>query len=130
MYLVKTYLSLSPIEGIGVFAAEDISAGAPVWRFVEGFDLVLREEDVQALPMPAQEHLIKHAFWSLGKIYLCGDYGQFTNHSPNPNTGFSTDVIVETALRDIKKSEEITSDYRSFDERSHDKIGILTIASI
>ena len=37
MLLVKTRLGKSRIHGLGVFAAQPIRKGQPVWRFVEGF---------------------------------------------------------------------------------------------
>ena len=38
MMLVKAQLKESPIEGIGVFAAEPIAKGTEVWRFEPQFD--------------------------------------------------------------------------------------------
>ena len=42
MLLVRTYLDRSALHGIGVFAAELISATTVVWRFTPGFDLDLK----------------------------------------------------------------------------------------
>jgi hypothetical protein len=38
MLLVKTYLSASPIHGIGLFAAEPIAKGTVIWCFDERVD--------------------------------------------------------------------------------------------
>jgi SET domain-containing protein len=125
MYLIKTYLDKSAIQGVGVFAGEDIPKGTVVWRTVEGFDQILEPDHVKKLPAAAQKYIARYAFVYKGKFYLCGDHGQFTNHSENPNTGNwpDKDSIEEVALRDIKKGEEITSDYRTFDESSLNGLG-------
>lgn len=41
MLLVPTFLSQSPIHGLGLFAAEPVSQGAVVWKFAPGFDLTV-----------------------------------------------------------------------------------------
>jgi len=53
-----------------------------------------------------------------GKYCLCSDYGNFFNHSKNPNSlskyyDDEEEVIVK-AIRDIRSGEEITDDYSSF----------------
>jgi SET domain-containing protein len=123
MYLVKTYLDRSSIEGVGVFAGEDIPEGMVVWDLVEGFDQVLDPADVQKLPEKAQQYIKKYAYLARGKLYLCSDHGQFTNHSDAPNVISAPDGSEkEIAARDIKKGEELTSDYREFDEESRGKL--------
>ena len=125
MYLIKTYLSASPIHGVGVFAGEDIPKGTPVWEFTPNFDQRYTPEEFANLPEAARAHIVYHGFKWQGHIYHCGEYGQFTNHSETPNTGNwpDRDSLSETALRDIKKGEEITSNYLNFDEFSHEKLG-------
>lgn len=119
MYVIKTYLDKSPIEGIGVFAGEDVPQGAVVWRLVPGFDLVLAPGPaVENLPERARAHLKRHAYLSAGRLILCADHGQYTNHSETPNTGSADDQDVEYALKPIRKGDEITADYRLFDEES------------
>jgi SET domain-containing protein len=122
MYAVKTYLAPSPLDGVGVFAGEDIPKGALVWELVEGFDLVFAPEEVAKMPERSRAHIKKHAFFWKNKYYLCGDYGQFTNHSDNPNTGNIPGSMSEIALRAIKQGEEITADYRTFDEHSQENL--------
>ena len=129
MYLIKTYLDRSKIEGVGVFAGQDIPKGTKVWEPVPGFDQIMDPAHVKTLPPAAQRYIERYAFVHRGRVYLCGDHGQFTNHSDNPNTGNwpSPDGEVEVALRDIKKGEELTSDYRIFDEYSREKLGFTVI---
>jgi len=126
MYCIKTYVDKSPIHGLGVFAGEDIAEGTKIWEFVEGFDQVIPEENVAKFPQQAQDYLETYAYVLNGKLFLCGDHGVYTNHSDVPNTGPAPGAAedngygYEVALRDIKKGEEITSDYRVFDEVSRD----------
>ena len=99
MYAVKTYLAPSALDGVGVFAGEDIPKGALVWELVEGFDLVLTPSDVIRMPERSRAHINRHAFFWKKKYYLCGDYGQFTNHSENPNTGNISGSLSEVPAR-------------------------------
>jgi len=118
MYCVKTYVDKSPIHGLGVFAGEDIAKGTKVWEFVDGFDRTISEEDVLKLPQQAQDYLDTYAYMADGKFCLCGDHGIYTNHSETPNSGSDNGSDYQVALRNIKKGEEITSDYREFDDTS------------
>lgn len=114
MLLVKTKIGLSEIDGIGLFADEDIQKDTVVWDYNPIIDKVLTPEEVRGLPLITQEHLDKYSFFDRGHYILCGDHAIFTNHSKNPNLGSTIDVSF--ALRDIKKGEEITDDYDTYDE--------------
>ncbi len=123
MYVVKTYLDRSAINGIGVFANQDIPKGTIVWTMVHGFDQVFDHAFVQNLPEVGREYVRKYAYLERGKFYLCGDHGKFTNHSDTPNVTNALDGSEdEIAARDIKKGEELTSDYRTFDDESREKL--------
>lgn len=55
-----------------------------------------------------------HAFFDEGFYILCGDHGDFFNHSDNPNVYSRT---TETyAARDIECGEELTDNYNTYDE--------------
>lgn len=119
MLQVKTLLLPSPIHGTGVFAAEDISAGAIVWQFDPERDLVL-PRDLGAGEGVAR-YLAHFAYFDSGRngFVLCGDNAKWMNHSDTTNTravfeegGFVYDRDV--AVRDIAAGEEITCDYRAF----------------
>lgn len=122
MYVVQTYLGASAIEGIGVFAGEDIRKGQTVWEFIEGLDTRVDPADIPKFPPRVQEHLKRHTYLNGGKLYLCGDHGQYTNHSETPNTRHDLATHRDIALRDIRKGEEITADYREFDEISQNSL--------
>ena len=82
------------------------------------------EAHIKTLPALAQAYIAKHAFLWKGEYYLCGDLGQFTNHSETPNSKNwpNSENLSEVASHDIKKGEEITADYRNFDEASREKL--------
>lgn len=122
MYIIKTYLDRSAIAGIGVFAGEDIKKGAVVWELVRGFDQIFTVAQVNAMPPRAQEYIGRYAYLEKNLYYLDADHGPFTNHADNPNT-IVQDECSMIAARDIKAGEEITSDYREFDEHSKEDLG-------
>ena len=63
MLMVKTRIAPSSIAGIGVFADQDIPAGTVTWRFVPGYDLLLTQIAIDALPEPARSSLLDLAYY-------------------------------------------------------------------
>ncbi len=129
MLLVKTYLAPSAIEGMGLFAAEDIAKGAVVWEFVPRVDVLFDADAIADLPPPAQEMCRRYSYLdNKHNAYVyCGDDARFVNHSDDPNTEGkyppNNKFGIDVAVRDIPAGEEITCDYRSFDAESVDKLG-------
>jgi SET domain-containing protein len=128
MYLIKTYLAESNIAGIGVFAAEDVSAGTVVWKYVPGFDQSITPGQFERLPPQAREFMRTYSYFNGGAHHLDGDHGRFTNHSDEPNTGLDEQkrFVARSAIR---KGEEITSDYREFDANWREKLGLAITTS-
>lgn len=123
MLLVETYLAPSPIHGIGLFAAKRIEQGAIIWEFLPRFDQELSEEEIGRLSEPCREAVLNYAYYNARKkrFVLCANDARFMNHSDHPNTvsvGFETgeEEGRTIAAHDILPGEEITEDYRSFDE--------------
>ena len=122
MMLVRTKLGLSSIHGIGLFADQDIPKGTPVWEFTPGFDQEIPREQFEKIPEAARNDFLKYSYTSKkngGYYILCCDDGRFFNHSEEPNvtsmpSGTGSEDI-DVAARDIKKGEELTCDYRSFE---------------
>ena len=130
MMLVNTRVAPSAIHGLGLFAAEFIPQGAPIWRLVPEFDREFSPEQFAGLPLPAQEHARWFGFVSQesGQRILSGDHACFMNHSTTPNTGapFAASTPVTTiALRDIAAGEEITCNYFDFDADAGRKLGLV-----
>lgn len=121
MYLVRTYLDYSPIHGLGVFAAEDIAPGTAVWRFIPGIDRTLDPAAVEKYPVAAQQFVQTYGYLADGKWWMCRDHAMFCNHDDNPNTR-EGGVHGDVSVRPIRKGEEITCDYRSFDDSADKKL--------
>jgi SET domain-containing protein len=125
MLLVRTRLDRSPIEGIGLFAAECIPRGAIVWQFAPGFDLVLTQRDIRALSLQAREQVERYAYLDrrTGELILCGDDARFFNHSDHPNVvDARNDPGRCVASRDISMGEELVCDYYEFDVTAAEKL--------
>ncbi|MBS0250397.1 MAG: SET domain-containing protein [Proteobacteria bacterium] len=129
MLMVKTRLGPSDIAGIGLFAAEDIPKGTVTWRFMERFDRLLTEDEMESLPEVARCGLLDHVYLheASGMFVLCADNARFMNHADHPNTeGVHEPGSIEgydIASRDIRAGEEITCDYRTFDAHVDRKLG-------
>lgn len=127
MYLVPVEIKKSKIEGRGVFSRLNIPKGAIVWRYKKGHDHVLSKLDFNALPQNKKNELRRVGYLSETTdrfIYPpADDPACYTNHSSNNNTAvvYDSEISEEpifVANRDINKGEEITNDYREFDEFS------------
>ena len=113
--MIKTRVGQSAIHGTGVFAAEDVTVGAPVWRFHPRVDQILSDADVAALPEACRIFLSVYAYKSKdlgGRLVLSGDHARFLNHSNDPNT--EEHHFVSVACKPIRVDDEITCDYRAF----------------
>jgi SET domain-containing protein len=118
MFRVPTYVSRSSIHGFGVFAAAPIPKGTVIWQFDEGADWILTEAEMAAFPEKLQAQMEAWTYQGEdGTFILCSDGAKFMNHSFEPNcddSGFYQTV----AARDIAAGEELTCDYREFDQKS------------
>lgn len=129
MLMVKTRLCVSPIAGIGLFADEDIPAGTITWRFIPGFDQLFSESQLQSLPEPARTQMRTYTYKheATGKHVYCLDNARFMNHAGDPNTkGVHEEGGIEgydVATRPIRKGEEMTCDYHTFDGTVAEKLG-------
>lgn len=118
MLLVKTYLAQSSINGIGLFAAQDIPPNTVMWELNPAIDITLSKEQLNSLSQAAYEQVVKYAYIEINtnKIILCGDDARFFNHSDNSNC---YDIQDEFGGKTISKKyinagEELTCDYRLF----------------
>lgn len=114
MLIIKTCVGLSEIRGLGLFADEPIRKGQVIACWMPMFDAQYLEQEVSGLPEPIRSTIMKYGFLSAGKWHLNGDDMRFMNHSDTPNIGCS--LTMDFALRDIEDGEELTTDYRWFDE--------------
>jgi SET domain-containing protein len=117
MLLIDTFVGPSPIEGVGVFAAEPIKAGQIIYRFEPGFDRLIRQDELALLPDPIKRFIDRYTYphpAEAGVVVLDADNGRHMNHSESPNTDFR-DAVIGRAIRDIAPGEEITCNYAEFE---------------
>lgn len=118
MLLVETYLSPSPLEGLGVFASQFIPKGQKLWQLDPAVDILLSPLQVAERPEVYQGFIRRYAYFdrTLGAYLLDGDHARFLNHCDTPNLDFSAADGSGVAARDIQVDEEILCDYRQFME--------------
>lgn len=112
----------SPIHGVGLFADEFIPKGTITWRFDSDWDIIFTKDEVEKMP-ENQKCLIKFFAYFSDKrqayIYSIDD-SRFLNHSAHPNHDvlpIPNEVeLCNVANRDIQIGEELTVDYRVFDD--------------
>ncbi|MGO9546250.1 MAG: SET domain-containing protein [Rhodomicrobium sp.] len=117
MMLVRTYLSNSTIEGVGIYAAEPIKAGDVIWRLEPKFDVLVTDQEIEAWPAHMDGFIDRYCYQhrDLPKTWVLElDNGRFMNHSNTPNSNFE-EFYVGYATRDILPGEEITCSYFDFD---------------
>ncbi len=117
MMLVRSHVAQSPIEGLGVYAAEFIPAGTLIWKLNPDFIATFSRSNLGDLPAHIQEFVEKYSFPDFDNtdlLYVELDNGRFMNHSEAPNTDF-TAFSEGYATRDIAEGEEITCNYYEFD---------------
>jgi hypothetical protein len=113
MLLVRAEVRSSPIHGTGLFAAEAIAKGRPVWVFHPRIDHIFLNSE--ALPTAVRRLIRRHGYIDGAWFVVPGDYAMFINHSPAPNVGVDNkENSIDCALRDIAIGEELTQDYRKY----------------
>lgn len=114
MFTVATVVKASPIQGVGVFAAQFIPAGTVIWDFTPGVDWKLTPHEISSFPQPFQALLRRYCYLDENGVYiLCGDNAKFMNHSESPNCDDGGSRT--SAIRDIQIGEELTCNYSLFD---------------
>ena len=124
MLLIPTSSKQSDIHGMGLFAAEDIAAGTPLWRFSPGLDLEISEANFDKLTRYEQDVILFYGFRNsrTKKYYLPFDDLRFVNHAgqgsmviDEARASTEDDVaFVLVAARDIVAGEELTLNYSDF----------------
>jgi len=121
MMFVKTKVKSSRIAGLGLFADQPIKKGVVVWKFTPGFDLKFTQAQVKKFPKQVREFLKVYSWFSQKSKKYCfsSDNGRYFNHSSRPNCLSAyvegEEEVVTRAVRNIKKGEEMTDDYTTFE---------------
>ena len=110
---MTVYIDAAPGKGRGVFAAKDFKEGeiievCPV-IIVPGGETKLMDDSIMS------DYVFEWTEEPETYAVVLG-YGSIYNHSNEPNAEFDTDyenhTMVFSAIRDIKKGEEICTDYQ------------------
>lgn len=115
MYLVKTSIHESRIEGDGIFAAQSIPRGTIIY-FLKIGDVVIRPNEIPLLPQEEMDKIVKYGMQDESGNWLLGEGEEKLNHSCDANSLslFVDDIYCDIAVRDISEGEEITADYSLF----------------
>ena len=119
MILIDTYLDKSKIQGVGVFAKENVKKGEKIKEVRPEFEIEFNSDNLPKMPLALAKFIDTHSYErELGsKILVMGiDNEKYLNHSDDPSVddeGY--------ALKDIKIGDEITINYMDFDD-SVDKL--------
>lgn len=110
----------SPIEGIGVFALQDIPKGCRSMFSKATADeqwITISKTEVENLPEHAKALIENYCLYDADN-YFVPDYGfkkmdlvNFLNHSDEPNIISINDGEFFEAIKDIKQGEELLIDY-------------------
>ena len=118
----NTYVMLrpSPVEGIGVFAIQDIPQGCRQMFTKPTADdqwITLSTKEVEELPAHARFMVGNYCLFDNENYFVPGhgfksiDLSLFLNHSDTPNILSVHDGDYFEALRDIQAGEELLIDY-------------------
>ncbi len=123
-YAVYTRLRSSEIHGIGVFAIRKIKKGTCIFHGDDEDMVWVNKPNLRSLPREIRRlyedfAVIKEngTLFGCPKNFNVLTVGWYLNCSRNPNVGCDIDRGYEFyALRDIKRNEELTVDYKTFSE--------------
>jgi SET domain-containing protein len=111
MMTVPTYLAASPIEGIGLFAAEPVAKGTVIWT--PQYERAFPPGEVADMPPLFREFVARYGYLleNPAGIWACSlDNSRFMNHdAANPSA--VPDGAVYVAARDLAAGDELTYDY-------------------
>lgn len=112
---VRTTLKPSKIHGVGVFAIRDLVKGQKLYVDVRPFMFHMKYGKLKGKVFP-EVHDELLAQWPRimnGEpfVYPTTRVQAYMNHSDDPNY----DAVKDEMLKDVKKGEEITEDYRKIE---------------
>ncbi len=121
-YLNKNVLCTvapSSIHGVGIFAIQDIKKGQELCNYTEGIITFDSEEDINKLIPEVKEIVLQRTTFEVGKplTIISPNREQYLQAYMNHSNSANSDGI--KALRDIKKGEEVTEDYRTLSVDMH-----------
>lgn len=118
MLRIPTYVAPSPIAGLGLYSASDLPAGTVIWEYTPGVDWRIPPPVLDGFPEPYRSWLTHYLYLDESGVYvLCVDNAKFMNHDDDPNCDDSGEIHTVTR-RPVATGEELTCDYRLFDQEA------------
>lgn len=118
MIHVKYKLDKSPIDGIGIFADQNVQKGNLVYTVSPLLDVNITQLQFDSLEEVQKQEIEYWGYWfEPGKVWHVDfDDIHFINHSFTANTAqdFSRPEAPLVATRDIRAGEELTQNYLEF----------------
>ena len=119
MLHIKYKLDKSKHHGIGLFADQDIRKGQIIYTASPLLDINITQAQFDSLSENEQKEIRYWGYWiEKDKIWHVDfDVSKFLNHSFEPTTiqDFTKNDACLSAIRDIKKGEELTQNYLEFE---------------
>jgi SET domain-containing protein len=119
----------SRIHGVGVFAIRNVPKGAKLFEPDDGELVWMKKSALRLDELPQRIRQLYEDFCPIkdkGRRYGCPrsfnlmTIAWYLNHSKTPNVGCDEDYKF-FALRDITTGEELTADYRSYNQFAEDE---------
>ena len=114
MLYIDTYLDKSEIHGVGVFSKENVNKGEQIKEERPEFEIEFNKDKLPSMPLALAKLIDTHAYErkiGSGILVLGIDNEKYLNHSNDPSVNDEG-----IALKNIKIGDEITIDYRDFDD--------------
>ena len=123
MFFVKVKVQKSDIDGMGLFADQDIKKGDIIWKLdKEKINTTLKIIDRSILSSLEEERQTKqiidvlvYCIYKDEKFIYYLDENKYINHSLEPNAFTNKDLTV-LATKDIKIGDEITENYNTYEK--------------
>ena len=114
MLYIDTYLDKSEIHGVGVFSKENVNKGEQIKEERPEFVIEFNKDKLPSMPLALAKLIDTHAYErkiGSGILVLGIDNEKYLNHSNDPSVNDEG-----IALKNIKIGDEITIDYKDFDD--------------
>lgn len=129
MLKVATYLDVSAVHGIGIFAGENIAAGTVIWEFNPHVDLkyspVEWEKLKKSVTTQSFAALERYSYKENDHYWLCLDNAQFMNHCDDSYNVINESACLMRARWDIKPGEELLCNYFQYSDSDDKHLGCL-----
>lgn len=122
MMLVRHYVGASRVAGAGLFCAEPLARGTPVYRYDERFLIAIPDTELAAMPEAMREAVLRYSFRGRGAarhaaaVWFCADDSRFMNHADTPTTVWDETQQAYLAASDLPAHTELTCHYLDFCE--------------